>query len=81
MAQAAPAESAPRHRKQAIRNYYILPFSQIIYLGEMTNFGASGGFIKVTKRGKKRVVAVRLSTQMSLVLLQFSNFVLSCPFC
>lgn len=47
----------------------------------MTNFGAPGGFIKVTNRGKKRVVAVRLSTQISLVLLQFSNFVLSCPFC
>lgn len=51
--QAAPAESAPRHRKQVIRNNYILPFSQIIYLGKMTKFGAPGGYIKVAKRGKK----------------------------
>lgn len=68
--QAAPAESAPRHRKWVIRNYYRLPFAQIIYLGKMTNFGAPGGFIKVIKKGKKKpLVAVRLSIQTSFVLL------------
>lgn len=51
--EATPAESALRHRKQEIRNYYITPFYQIIYPGKMANFGAPGGFIKVTKWGKK----------------------------
>lgn len=46
----------------------------------MTNFDAPGGFIKVIKRGKKTLVAVRLSTKTSFVLLHFSNFALSYPF-
>lgn len=47
----------------------------------MTNFGAPGGFIKVTNREKTNLSCSKIKhTQISLVLLQFSNFVLSCSF-
>lgn len=78
--QAAPAEFAPRHRKQVIRNYYILPFSQIIYLGKLQILVLQVSSSKLPREKNILSCSKIKHTEISLVLLQFSNFVLSCPF-